>query len=203
MDSNGRYVLFSSDGISRMTWEGKMPRPPFIHVNPVLVLNETHRAYKSSGLIPIEINDYQFVSNESVSYFGLIYFEGSHNVSYVDIKLMILHDRLAWENVVTDVNKGFFVIPFQTAVYPVAESKLIGYPSRVTVSYESSNEVNVTVRLEVYKTQSAVVSFNVGLSSLTDVLPVLPLHFMDSSFNRSPYFLYSCPMLQTLNNPTK
>jgi len=201
--SNGRYMLFSSDGVSRMTWKGVIPQPPSIRVDPVLVFNETHRAYRSSGLIPIEINDYQFVSNESVSYFGLLYFESNHNVSYVDVKLMILHDQLAWEDVMTNVGKEFFVIPFQTAIYPVGESNLIGYPSRVTVSYESLNEVNVTVRLEVYKTQSAVVSFDVGLSSLNDILPILPPHFSDSLFNHSPYFLYSCPIPQTLSNPTK
>ena len=203
LDADGRYLLVSSDGISRLIWEGRMPQPPRIQLNPLLVLNETHIAYRSSGLIPFELNDYQYVSNESMSYFGLLYFESNSNVSYVDVKLMILHDRLAWEDVVTNTSEGFFVIPFQTALYPAGESSLIGYPSRITVSYESPDEVNVTVRLEVYETQSMVVTFNTGLSTLTDTLPVLPLHLSDTLFNLSPYFSYNRPMLHTLNNPTK
>ncbi len=203
LDDTGRYTLYGSDGVSRMVWEGSIQPLPPISVEPELVLNETHHSYRSSGLIPVEINDYQFVSNESGSYFGVIYFRGSSNVSYVDVKLMILHDRLAWEDVVTNVEEELFVIPFQTALYPAGESSLLGYPSRVTVSFESTDEVNVTVRFEVYRTQSAVVTFDLGFQSLNDTLPILPPHFSDTLFNHSPYFLYICPTPQTVNNPTK
>jgi hypothetical protein len=203
LDSNGMYTLYSSDGVSWMTWRGVIDPPPEIIVQPVLVFNETHRSIRSNGLIPIEINDYQFISNESGGYFGVLYFHSTTEVSFVDIKLMVLHDRLAWEDVLTNVVNYTSVIPFQTALYPAGEYVMIGYPSRVTVSYESMNNTNATVELEVYRTGSAVFSFDVGQNRFTDILPILPPHLSEILFNSSPYLLYNCPIPQTLNNPTR
>lgn len=203
LHGNGSYIFYSSDGVTSMTWRGRTAPFRTSRFNPVRVFWESHGSSRSSGLIPIELNDYKFLSNTSCSYYGVLEFNRSLPVDYVDVKLMILHDRLAWEEVETNISEGVFVIPFQTLLYEAESGSLLGYPSRVTVEYHSGTEANTSITLAVYKTRSVLLGLEWGGMVRSDILPILPPHLAASLSRALPYFLYSSPVPQTAVAPTR
>jgi hypothetical protein len=200
---NGSYLFYSSDGVTRMMWRGVTSPFNMTGFESVRVFWESHGSSRRSGLIPIELNDYRFISNESCSYYGILVFNRSLPVEYVDVKLMVLHDRLAWEEVDTNVSDRVFVIPLQTFLFEAEGGGLTGYPSRVTVEYQSDAEDNTSVTLYVYKTSSVVLGLEWGGLFHNSILPILPPHLAASLLNASPYFLDISPVLQTEKAPTR
>ncbi len=203
LNRNGSYIFYSTDGVTSMVWKGHTDLFKPVSLNPVRVFRETHGSSRTSGLIPIELNDYKFLSNSSTGYYGVLEFNRSVPAEYVDVKLMVLHDRLAWEEAETNVSKKVFIIPFQTLLYEAERGSLLGYPSRVTVEYQSKTEANTSVSLIVYKTKSVSLSIEWGGIAHNDILPILPPHLAASLFRTLPYFLYSSPVLQTAVAPTR
>ncbi len=203
LHGNGSYVFYSSDGVTTMTWKGRTTPFRTSSLKPVRVFWESHSSSRNSGLIPIELNEYKFLSNSSTGYYGVLVFNRSVPTGYVDVKLMVLHDRLAWEVLETNVSKGVFVIPFQTLLYEAEGRNLLGYPSRVTVEYQSKVEANTSVLLIVYKTESVSLGIEWGGVVHNDILPILPPHLAASLFRALPYFPYNSFVLQTAVAPTR
>ncbi len=206
---NSSYTLYSDDGVSHMSWRGVIKGSPSIknisgNTSTRLVYRNSLFSYGMSGIIPFELNDYEFRLNASTGYFGVLTVNSSCILEYIDVKSMILHDRMSWELMIVSQSHMISTIPFQQASYPViGSSELEGYPTRVTVEYYSRKPCNVSATLKVYSTGSVTLVFGIGTNIHKDYAPLIPPQYSENLWSKPLYLPSTYLPSHTLENPIR